>query len=137
MRIISCSENEIEDPKIPPHLSGCRQDDLAGHAAYRDHFNTVIKPIHDDFNAFPRLDAAKQPIRSASSSRLRPIMNLLLYPEAVKFNREHPLDPKQFQYLEGCVRKEKPYEVPVFAENNDKPLLYISFGSSVPAIPIC
>ena len=56
-------------------------------------------------------------------------MNLLLYPEPVKFHREHALDPKQFQYLEGCVRKEKPYEVPEFAEKNDKPLLYISFGS--------
>ena len=47
----------------------------------------------------------------------------------MKFDREHPLDPKQFQYLEGCVRKERPYDVPVFSENNDKPLLYISFGS--------
>jgi MGT family glycosyltransferase len=47
----------------------------------------------------------------------------------VKFDREHPLDPKQFQYLEGCVRKEAPYEVPTFAENNDKPLIYVSFGS--------
>ncbi|WP_428686558.1 glycosyltransferase, partial [Roseibium sp.] len=42
---------------------------------------------------------------------------------------EHPLDPKQFQYLEGCVRQEAPYEVPEFAENNDKPLIYVSFGS--------
>ena len=56
-------------------------------------------------------------------------MNLLLYPEPVKFNRSHPLPPQQFQYLEGCVRKEAPYEVPTFAKNNDKPLIYISFGS--------
>ena len=27
------------------------------------------------------------------------------------------------------MRKEAPYEVPTFAENNDKPLIYISFGS--------
>ena len=39
-----------------------------------------------------------------------PYLNLLLYPEAVKFKRKHPLDPKQFQYLEGCVRKEAPYD---------------------------
>jgi len=56
-------------------------------------------------------------------------MNLLLYPEPVKFEREHALSPSQFQYLEGCVRSEKPYEVPVFKANNDKPLLYVSFGS--------
>ena len=56
-------------------------------------------------------------------------MNLLLYPEPVKFPRQTPLDPAQFQYLEGCVREEAPYEVPTFATNNDKPLIYVSFGS--------
>ena len=35
VRIISCSENEIEDPDIPPHLSGCGESDKACHAAYR------------------------------------------------------------------------------------------------------
>jgi MGT family glycosyltransferase len=40
-----------------------------------------------------------------------------------------PLDPKRFQYLEGCVRTEKPYQVPQFAANDDGPLVYVSFGS--------
>jgi UDP:flavonoid glycosyltransferase YjiC (YdhE family) len=53
----------------------------------------------------------------------------LLYPESVKFARSAPLDPQRFQYLEGCVRKEQPYEVPAFAKNDDGPLLYVSFGS--------
>jgi len=52
VRIISCSENEIEDPEIPPHLSGCGAADRKGHARYRRRFNEVIKPIHDEFNAF-------------------------------------------------------------------------------------
>ena len=30
---------------------------------------------------------------------------------------------------EGCVRSEKPYEVPRFANNDDGPLIYVSFGS--------
>jgi UDP:flavonoid glycosyltransferase YjiC (YdhE family) len=30
VRIISCSENEIEDPAIPPHLSGCEATDRKG-----------------------------------------------------------------------------------------------------------
>lgn len=128
VRIISCSENEIEDPKIPPHLSGCAANDYAGHAAYRDRFNEVIKPIHDDFNEFlTSTGEAAYPIGQFFEAS--PFMNLLLYPEPVKFEREHPLNPSQFQYLEGCVRSEKPYEVPVFKANNDKPLLYVSFGS--------
>ena len=56
-------------------------------------------------------------------------MNILLYPSAVKFKRRHKLPARQFQYLEGCVRKEKAYEVPRFKANDDKPLLYVSFGS--------
>ena len=52
VRIISCSENEIEDPSIPPHLSGCSENDTAGFKAYRDRFHEVIAPIHADFNKF-------------------------------------------------------------------------------------
>lgn len=128
VRIISCSENEIEDEAIPPHLSGCREDDRDGHARYRAHFNAVIKPLHDDFNAFLK-ENGEEPYPLGQFFEASPFMNLLLYPEPVKFQRAHPLDPARFQYLEGCVRKEAPYEVPTFAANDDKPLLYISFGS--------
>lgn len=128
VRIISCSENEIEDPAIPPHLSGCGQRDHACHQAYRARFNAVIKPIHDEFNAF-LTSVGEAPYPLGQFFEASPYMNLLLYPEAVKFTRAHPLPPAQFQYLEGCVRTEAPYEVPVFARNNDKKLIYISFGS--------
>ena len=128
VRVISCSENEIEDEDIPPHLSGCGENDHACHKAYRDHFNEVIKPIHDDFNEFLK-SANEAPYPIGQFFEASPYLNLLLYPEAVKFKRRHPLDPKQFQYLEGCVRKEAPYQVPTFAKNNDGPLIYVSFGS--------
>ncbi len=128
VRIISCSENEITDPKVPPHLSGCSVNDPACSAAYRAKFNEVIKPIHDDFNAF-LADCNEAPYKIGEFCEASPTMNLLLYPEAAKFERQNPLDPAQFQYLEGCVREEKPYQVPEFKANNDKPLLYISFGS--------
>ena len=42
VRIISCSENEIEDPAIPPHLSGMAENDTEGHAAFRARFEEVI-----------------------------------------------------------------------------------------------
>lgn len=128
VRVISCSENEIEDPDIPPHLSGCGAKDKAGFKAYRDRFNAVIKPIHDDFNAFLKtVGEAKYP--PGQFFEASPHMNLLLYPTPVKFKRRHKLSPKQFQYLEGCVRKEKPYAVPTFETHDDKPLVYVSFGS--------
>ncbi|XWN31613.1 MAG: glycosyltransferase [Devosia sp.] len=128
VRIISCSENEVEDPDIPPHLSGCGENDVACHAAYRSRFETVIKPIHDDFNAFLK-EAGEDPYPLGQFCETSPHLNLLLYPAPVKFNRREPLRPPVFRYLEGCVRTEKPYDVPTFAENDDKPLVYVSYGS--------
>ena len=128
MRIISCSENEIPDPDIPPHLSGCGENDHACHKAYLDHFNEVIKPIHDEFNEF-LAQCGEEPYPLGEFFESSPYLNLLLYPEPVKFKRRNPLDPKRFQFLEGCVRKEADYEIPTFDANNEAPLIYLSFGS--------
>ena len=40
VRIISCSENEIPDPDIPPHLSGLSADDKKGFRRYRERFGS-------------------------------------------------------------------------------------------------
>ena len=128
VRIISCSENEVEDPDIPPHLSGCGEDDKACFERYRRRFNDVIAPIHSDFNAF-LAECGEQHYPLAQFFETSPFLNLLLYPEPVKFRRRHPLDPKRFSYLQGCVRQEVPYAVPTLAASAGKPLLYVSFGS--------
>jgi UDP:flavonoid glycosyltransferase YjiC (YdhE family) len=128
VRIISCSENEIEDEDIPPHLSGMATHDREGHAAFRARFKAVIKPIHDDFNAF-LASCGEDPYPLGQFFEASPFLNLLLYPEPVKFARRVPLTPPRFEYLEGCVRKEAPYAVPAFAANADGPLVYVSFGS--------
>ena len=128
VRIISCSENEIEDPAIPPHLSGCGEDDWACHARFRARFLEVIHPIHEDFNAFLEAngEAAYPPGQFFEAS---PFLNLLLYPEPLRYWRQHLLAPQRFQYLEGCMRRERSYHVPRFERNNEAPLLYVSFGS--------
>jgi len=128
VRIISCSENEIPDPDIPPHLSGCSQDDKEGFEAFESRFQEVVGDIHKRFNEFLKANG-EEPYPPGQFFEASPYLNLLLYPEAVKFQRRHPLDPQRFQYLEGCIRKDQPYEVPVFKKNQDKPLVYVSFGS--------
>jgi MGT family glycosyltransferase len=128
VRIISCSENEIEDPDIPPHLSGCSEKDALGFERFQKRFNEVIKPIHDDFNSFLK-ERHEEPYPIGQFFEPSPHMNLLLYPSPVRFKRRRPLSQKQYQYLDGCVRKEKPYKVPRFKKNDNKPLLYVSFGS--------
>ncbi len=128
IRIISCSENEIEDPDIPPHLSGCGESDHACFEKFRSRFHEVVKPIHDDFNAF-LTECGEAPYPLGEFFETSPFMNLLLYPEPVKFTRRNRLDPARFQYLEGCVRQDEPYEIPTFKANNDKPVIYVSYGS--------
>ena len=128
IRIISCSENEIADPWIPPHLSGCGENDREGFEAYQSHFNQVIQPIHDDFNAFLET-CSESPYPIGEFFEPSPYMNLLLYPEPLQYLRKNSLDPQQYQYLEGCVRSEKEYEVPDFGSRNESPLIYLSFGS--------
>ena len=128
VRIISCSENEIEDPDIPPHLSGCGENDKACFEAYRTRFLEVVKPVHDSFNAFLAA-CGHEPYPQGEFFETSPWLNLLLYPGPVRFKRRNPLDPARFQYLDGCVRETPAYELPAFRENSDKPLIYVSYGS--------
>lgn len=128
VRIISCSENEIPDPDIPPHLSGCGEADKACFEKFETRFNQVVGPIHAQFNEFLKAHG-EAPYPLGQFFEASPHLNLLLYPEPVKFKRRKALDPKRFQYLEGCVRQEKDYTLPTFAANQDKPLIYVSFGS--------
>ena len=58
-----------------------------------------------------------------------PYLNLLLSPDVVRFERQRPLDPQKFVYLDGCVRQEAPYTLPPFAAHQDAPLVLASFGS--------
>jgi MGT family glycosyltransferase len=87
-----------------------------------------VKSIHDRFNQF-LASVNHPPYELGEFFEASPYMNLMLYPEQMQFTRSQPLNPEQFQYLEGCVRQEDPYEVPDFGEYNDKPLIYVSYGS--------
>ena len=128
VRIVSCSENEVADDNIAPYLSGCRENDAAGQERFRRRYQEVLKPIHDEFNNF-LIQCGEAPYPLANFVEESPYMNLLLYPESAKFNRSKPLDPNRFQYLEGCVREDSPFEVPAFEVNSDSPLIYVSFGT--------
>ncbi len=128
VRIVSCSENEITDPDIPPHLSGCGENDKACFEAFEARFLEVTRPVHDRFNAFLE-SCGEAPYPPGQFLETSPTMNFLLYPKQLQFKRRTPLDPARFQYLEGCVREDEPFTLPTFAKNADKPLIYIGSGS--------
>lgn len=128
VRIISCSENEIPDPDIPPHLSGCHENDHAGFAAFQARFEQLVAPTHARFNAF-LAEQGLPPYPLGEFFEPSPHVNLMLYPQPLAFRRRTPLDPKRYQYLEGCVRDEGTYEVPAMPGHDAQPLIYVSFGS--------
>lgn len=128
IRIISCSENEVPDPDIPPHLSGCHENDKACFRAYEEAFLRQVAPTHARFNEF-LAKVGEKPYALGEFFETSPWMNLLLYPKPLQFKRRAPLDPAKFQYLEGCVRDEGSYTVPSFPGHDDKKLIYVSYGS--------
>jgi len=129
VRMISCSENEIPDPDIPPHLSGCGERDRACFERYEERFAQVIRPVHDDFMDF-LASCGCEVLPFPQFVLPSPHLNLLLYPRPLQFRRRHPLDPERFVHLDGCVRREsEPYQLPDFPGREEQPLVYLSFGS--------
>ncbi|WP_256751955.1 glycosyltransferase [Mesorhizobium sp. Mes31] len=126
VRVVSCAETELPDPLVPPYLSGLGADDPQ-RAAFEARYLTASAPAHDRFNRF-RTDVGLAPLPKGLFLESSPDLNLLLTPSIVRRERAEPLDPARFVYLEGCVRSEGPFEVPVFPRNGG-PLVYMSFGS--------
>lgn len=126
VRVVSCAETELPDAEVPPYLSGMGRDDPR-RAAFEARYLTASTPAHDRFNRF-RVDCGLATLPKGLFLEASPDLNLLLTPTIVRRQRTEPLDPARFVYLEGCVRSEGPFEVPVFPRNGG-PLAYVSFGS--------
>ena len=112
----------MPDRDIPPHLSGCGQNDRDCFRRFEEQFCKVIAPVHDKFNQF-LAENHETPYPLGQFFETSPYLNLLLYPEPVKFIRRFPLDPAKFQYLEGCVRQEEPYTLPTFSKHRERPIV--------------
>lgn len=126
VRVVSCAETELPDAKVPPYLSGMAADDPQ-REAFEARYLSASAPAHDRFNR-SRTDSGLAPLPKGLFLETSPDLNLLLTPAIVRRERAEPLDPERFIYLEGCVRSEGPFEVPVFPRNGG-PLVYVSFGS--------
>jgi len=125
---VSCAETELPDAEIPPYTSGCATGDRAAGDAFRAAYAAAVHPVHERYNAF--LKSVSQPaMPEAEFLPPSPWLNLLLAPESMRYRRRQALDPARFAYIGGAVRTEAPYELPFFPKHNDKPLIYIGFGS--------
>ena len=101
VRIISCSENEIEADDIPPHLSGCGESDSACHAAFRD---AIPRGDQADPRGLQRLPRRVR--RSGLSARpvfrgLAPHEPAALSGAGEVRSRAEPLDPAKLPVSRG------------------------------------
>ncbi|VVO26572.1 glycosyltransferase [Pseudomonas fluorescens] len=128
VRVVSCAETELPDPAVPPYLSGCRSDDVAGRERFVEHYQNAVAAAHARFSRF-LASTGTAPCPPGQFLVDSPWLNLLLSPTPVRYEREQPLDQRKYVYLDGCVRREAPYIVPDFPRHNDAPLIYVSFGS--------
>ncbi len=127
VRVISCAETEWPDAAVPPYLSGLAPDDIAGRARYEAAYLAATAIAHARNTDFRRANGLKS-LPPGQFLEPSPTLNLLLSPTPVRYNRAEPLDPATTLYLEGCVREESLFEVPILPDNRG-PLVYLSFGS--------
>ncbi|OJF90707.1 nucleotide disphospho-sugar-binding domain-containing protein [Pararhizobium antarcticum] len=128
VRIISCAETELPDAAVPPYLSGCRGEPGPDWMLFAEKYQKAVAPAHRRMNAF-LAECGLKARPSGEFLESSPFLNLLLSPDAVRFEREKPLDPATHVYLNGCVRQEAPYPLPAFATHRDAALILVSFGS--------
>lgn len=126
VRMISCAETELPDAKVPPYLSGIGADDPS-RRLFEKRYLKAVALAHERFNRF-RAGVGLPYLAEGLFLEESPWLNLLLTPEIVRRERSAPLDPDRFIYLEGCVRREGPFELPEFPRG-DGPLVYLGFGS--------
>lgn len=128
VRMVSCAETEIADARVPPVMSGLGPGDSAVFERFRERYRDALAPVHDRYNAF-RESRGLGRLPPGEFLEASPVLNLLLYAEPLRFDRATPLAPPLYQYLEGCVRSEDPFEMPDIPAGNDTPIVYVSFGS--------
>lgn len=127
VRVVSCAETEIPGDNVPPYLSGLSPEDEQACQKFRGDYLQALKPVHDAYNAF-RAETGLPELPPGIFLETSPDLNLLLAPSIVRRDRPTPLPEDRFAFLEGCVRKEQPYEVPRLPRD-EGPLVYTSFGS--------
>lgn len=128
IRVVSCAETEIADVSVPPYLSGCGGSPSLEWTTFREAYEAVTASAHKRFTGFVADCGLKAP-PAPSFLDPSPWLNLLLAPDIIRHNRQTPLDPDRFVFLDGCVRREADYQPPRFAAHNEAPLVLTSFGS--------
>jgi len=126
-RIVSCNPLEVKDPALPPVFSGYPARDPSGWAEFWARYDEVLGPQISELDAWVRERGAPG-LPERDYIWESPYLNLFLYPEAVDYERAHPLG-HTWHRLGSCVRAgEEPFDI---AERlpGEGAVVYLSLGS--------
>ncbi len=128
VRIASCNPLELKDADLPPVFSGYPLADRSGWADFVREYDTVHRPLWQDFNEWVQEQGAP-PLHDLEFIHQSPDLNLYLYPAEADYPRSAPLDPS-WHRLESCVRTgDGEFQLPEQLRGGDGALVYLSLGS--------
>jgi MGT family glycosyltransferase len=130
VRIVSCNPLEIPGRGVPPVFSGLPAGDDAGWAAFRDAYDTAVRPMWEAFSAWVTEQGAP-PLPDLQFIHTSDAANLYVFPAEADYTDARPLDGS-WHRLDSSVREtDEPYHLPdaVAAGGEGSALIYLSLGS--------
>lgn len=126
VRLVSCNPLEIRGERVPPVFSGLPAADPADWPAFRAAYEAGHRDLWAAFNAWC-VEQGTEPLPELDF--IHPgDLNLYVYPEALDYVGERPLDAS-WHRLDSSVREtDEPFEPP-FERRDGAALIYFSLGS--------
>jgi MGT family glycosyltransferase len=128
VRIMSCNPLEVRGPDVPPVFSGYPTDDRTGWEEFRAEYDRTHRPMWEAYDEWVQSCGAP-PLADLDFIHTSEHLNLYLYPEAVDYTDQRPLDDS-WHRLDSSVRStDEPFEVPESLRDGSGSLIYLSLGS--------
>ena len=126
VRILSCNPLEMDDPGLPPALSGLDSDNRVEWERFRRVYRDSHAALQGEFSGYLQ-DSGAAPLPDGAFMYESPYLNLYNYPGDLDYQRSKPLNDT-WHRLESCVRTtDGPLRIPPRIPGEK--LIYLSLGS--------
>jgi MGT family glycosyltransferase len=127
VRMVSANPLEMDDPEIPPALSGYPSGDRSGWDEFRAEYRRLLDPLVADLSEFNQSKGAP-PLPEGKFQYESPWLNLYLYPGVIDYPRATPLG-ETWHRLDTSVRSsDREFDVSKALPGEGK-VIYLSLGS--------
>jgi MGT family glycosyltransferase len=129
VRIVSCNPLEIRGERIPPPYSGLPAASDDDWAAFRAEYERTHRSLWDEFNTWVQEQGAPA-LPELEFMHTSPELNLYVYPEAIDYVDDRPLDAT-WRRLDSSVRSTESAVFDLSGLRREGPgaLVYLSLGS--------